>query len=581
MSTWRFRTFRRLWLTLSLLLCVLSLFVFIGFLRRGADMTGSAPRNLLPVRREQMSWTNLSPATLRGLESRLEVPFYIYDTPSVSELYNLCQSAARSILEGEWPPYLPKGMGDVNKKNYDEVYWLDQLANDSWRVADPDKALVFVIPVYPVLSLERACEGRSRKKTHKLAAEAVKEIVGMPYFRRNGGLDHIVMGIDWRFRYAGGIRDALGYEFATLAKNITWGRKLAERDLGHIGCAVTAPFTSSLTFLQKAYQPFEKETLLERQLIEPEDVFEDDKLSTSLNPPSKYDWFARDYLMFFQGQASLRRGYLYRRLGFKHLTGWDFVAEFCAEGECPRSSNVFVSSSTTHKHLLFLDVSGKEVKQALPDCPRKHEEREVSGVSLGKFERCRGLKRARSINEKNLALLRAATFLHRLANSKLNLCFRGDDVTSSRYVDGIRTRTLNVLITEAKDMFKYAIPFQCEIPWQKFTYVVDGSEYKQDPRKALVPILKEIYTDHAAVKEKLRLMDYYSRKILWDAPNSTTARSVLRAMTRQCLTTEIKADFLRRTSQITDIHSHPLFAKCPFSDRSARRENQTNTRLEG
>ncbi|CEM36029.1 unnamed protein product [Vitrella brassicaformis CCMP3155] len=435
-----------------------------------------------------MSWTNLSPATLRGLESRLEVPFYIYDTPSVSELYNLCQSAARSILEGEWPPYLPKGMGDVNKKNYgtnerkgclsclgvvaDEVYWLDQLANDSWRVADPDKALVFVIPVYPVLSLERACEGRSRKKTHKLAAEAVKEIVGMPYFRRNGGLDHIVMGIDWRFRYAGGIRDALGYEFATLAKNITWGRKLAERDLGHIGCAVTAPFTSSLTFLQKAYQPFEKETLLERQLIEPEDVFEDDKLSTSLNPPSKYDWFARDYLMFFQG--------------FKHLTGWDFVAEFCAEGE-------------------------------------------------------------------------------------------GDDVTSSRYVDGIRTRTLNVLITEAKDMFKYAIPFQCEIPWQKFTYVVDGSEYKQDPRKALVPILKEIYTDHAAVKEKLRLMDYYSRKILWDAPNSTTARSVLRAMTRQCLTTEIKADFLRRTSQITggnrsDHRASGMFLSCRHSQSSTVRE---------
>ncbi|CEM34877.1 unnamed protein product [Vitrella brassicaformis CCMP3155] len=393
---------------------------------------------------------NANFADLEALEPDVKVPFYIYQTPAMRKLYDGCQRTALSILDGRWPPHLPKGMGDVNRKNYDEVFWLDQLWNDSWRTFDPEDALVFVIPVYPVLSLEQACEG-DRNQTHALAEAAIMQL---PYFGRNEGLDHIVMGIDWRFTHTKNksIKRAFGRRFAALAKKISWGRKVAERGYGHIGCAVTSPFTSVLTFLQKGNQPFEKESLLERGLIDARDVFEDNCIHTARNPPSKHDWFARDYSMFFQGQTSFRRGYIYRRLAFQHLVGWNFTA-------------------------------------------------------------------------------------------------KGDDVTSSRYVDGFRSRTLNVLITEAEEMFKYAMPFQCEIPWRNFTFVIDGPLFKADPRKALTPILEEVYGDHAAIRERLRLMDYYSKKILWDAPGSTTARSVLRAMTRQCLTEKAKADFIRRTSK--------------------------------
>jgi len=411
---------------------------------------------------------NANFADLEALEPDVKVPFYIYQTPAMRKLYDGCQRTALSILDGRWPPHLPKGMGDVNRKNYDEVFWLDQLWNDSWRTFDPEDALVFVIPVYPVLSLEQACEG-DRNQTHALAEAAVREIMQLPYFGRNEGLDHIVMGIDWRFTHTKNksIKRAFGRRFAALAKKISWGRKVAERGYGHIGCAVTSPFTSVLTFLQKGNQPFEKESLLERGLIDARDVFEDNCIHTARNPPSKHDWFARDYSMFFQGQTSFRRGYIYRRLAFQHLVGWNFTAKSCLRQNitCRRNPNVFVSSSTNK--LLNLVGSDTQMQQLLPNCPRQANERllfddaSFGGHSqepgLGKFEGCRLQV---STKDANVAARRAATFLHRLANSKLNLCFRGDDVTSSRYVDGFRSRTLNVLITEAEEMFKYAMPFQ-------------------------------------------------------------------------------------------------------------------------
>ncbi|CEL97599.1 unnamed protein product [Vitrella brassicaformis CCMP3155] len=512
-------------------------------------------------------------ADLEALESQLEVPFYIYETPAVRELYDICQEAARGILNGTWPSHLPT----YNKKNIDEVYWLDQLWNDPWRVTDPEKALVFVIPVYPVLSLERACEGRSHKITHSLADKAVEEIQAMPYWGRNDGLDHIVMAVDYRFSF-GNIRGAFGGKFGDLAKNITWGRKLSERTKAQYACGVTAPFTSAMSFLQRAYRPFEKESLLERGLVDAADVFEDDRLHTAFNPPSKTDWFARDYLMFFQGQADNRGAYTYRRRGFEQLAGWHYTPESCPD--CPRSSNVFVSASNPQDYTV-LDADGNKKKERIPECPRRGRERRAFGVQLGKFERCRGLTPSTRKDQTDLSVFKAATFMHRLSNSKLNLCFRGDDVTSNRYTDGFWTRTLNLFITEVEPMFRLAVPFQCEIPWWNFTYAIDGKEYKEDPRKALTPILRELYEDPAAVRERLRLMEYYSRKVLWNAPGSTTARSVLRAMTRQCLSDDMKMAFIERTRQEgdpLDFRDHELFAPCRFPDKSAKREEQSKTK---
>jgi len=85
---------------------------------------------------------------LKALERHIEVPFYIYQTPSIRELYGMCQKTARNVLNGKWPASLPL----ADKKNVDEIYWLDQLWNDSWRTFDPDKALVYVLPIYPGLS---------------------------------------------------------------------------------------------------------------------------------------------------------------------------------------------------------------------------------------------------------------------------------------------------------------------------------------------------------------------------------------------------------------------------------------------
>jgi len=355
-------------------------------------------------------------------------------------------------------------------------------------------------------------------------------------------------------------------------------------DRGLFGCAVTIPHTSSMTALQPAYQPFEKESLLERGLIDAADVFEDDRLDVAFDPPSRLDWFARDYTMFFQGTVDGMRPF--RILALKQLAGWHHRPASCHD--CTPANNVFVSTT---------NVAGVERKGKMPDCPREQKklrvQRVVQRVEMGKFEGCR----APSDQKKRHPLYAEASFMHRLANSKVNLCFRGTDVTSSRNVDGFWTGTLNVLITEVEDMYKYAIAFQCEIPWRNFTYAIEGSAFKEDPRRALRPVLDELFLHPASIREKLRLMEYYSRKVLWNAPNSTAARSTLRAMTRQCLTDEMKMEWLQRT-HIEDgewsdlIHGmrcvcvgwmdaggdrygdHPLFSRCAFPDTSATREEQ-------
>ncbi|CEM34881.1 unnamed protein product [Vitrella brassicaformis CCMP3155] len=392
-------------------------------------------------------------ADLKALERDIEVPFYIYQTPSIRKLYDLCQESARSILEGRWSPHFPL----ENRKNTNEIYWLDQLWNDTWRTFDPDKALVYVLPIYPVLLYHRSCKEGNRKKIHALADKAVKEVTETPQWERNRGLDHILVLTDFEFKYPGRMDMVFGRAFSTIARNITQGRHLADNQRGLFGCAVTIPHTSSLTALQKAYQPFEKESLLKRGLIQPTDVFEDDRLALAFDPPSRHDWFQRDYTMFFQGRSGLA------------------------------------------------------------------------------------------------------------------------DVTSSRVADAFWARTLNVLINELDDVFRYGIPFQCEIPWRNFTYAIEGSVFEQDPRAALKPILDELYKDHRAVTKKLRLMDYYSKKILWNAPKSETARSVLRAMTRQCLTNEAKLDFIERTSKYgtaANVRDHPLFSECTFPDTSVKSDEQ-------
>ncbi|CEM27714.1 unnamed protein product [Vitrella brassicaformis CCMP3155] len=425
--------------------------------------------------------------------------------------------------------------------------------------------------LHTVLLYRKLCREKNSKTIHALAEQAAKEVrhvsvhgtscsviqvTETPQWERNGGLDHILVASDWRFRYPGHMEMVLGREFATFARRITQGRHLADNHRGLFGCAVTIPHTSSLTALQKAYQPFEKESLLERGLIKPTDVFEDDRLGSAFNPPSRHDWFERDYAMFFQGKVY--HGRPYRLLAFESLANWRYRPESCPD--CVTGKSVFVG--------LFR----RNFKTQFPFCPRRGRIIDPNGFKMGNFEQCQGVSYKRSHQ-----LFSASIFLHRLANSKLNLCFPGRDVTSSRVADAFWARTLNVLINELDGVFKYGIPFQCEIPWRNFTYAIEGSVFEQDPRKALQPVLDELYEDHRTVTEKLRLMDYYSKKILWNAPNSETARSVLRAMTRQCLTDKTKLDYIKRTSKdgtAANVRDHPLFFQCAFVDTSAKLEEQ-------
>jgi hypothetical protein len=111
------------------------------------------------------------------LVNRLQVPFYVYDDPVHNP--NLCYK------EGGYAKL------DLPRVGYwcTGTEWSVQAKAHPWRVVDPAKARIFVIPLDVCESF--ASKGKCDGKTHINRVDAIFEAVSQsPWYKRSGGRDH-------------------------------------------------------------------------------------------------------------------------------------------------------------------------------------------------------------------------------------------------------------------------------------------------------------------------------------------------------------------------------------------------------
>lgn len=172
--------------------------------------------------------------------SRVNV--YIYDNPALdhSKLIN----CYRRINNGV-PPWqdereeLAQNMGEI---------WLHRaLLIHPWRVIDPEKADVFFVPMYPILSFHlrgstgmNTCSGSTHEDRMTDAVEFLEE--KSLYFKRFGGADHVIVCSWWNCREAIAPvhRMILRRAVVAMQEGINWWT-----NWGCQGRNITVPYTAS------------------------------------------------------------------------------------------------------------------------------------------------------------------------------------------------------------------------------------------------------------------------------------------------------------------------------------------------
>ena len=110
-------------------------------------------------------------------EDELKVPFYIYESEKISELWERC--------------YLDK----LNKRS--GLIFVEQLRYHRWRTFDPEEAAIFVVPIvtmhHDILEEKYFCE-----EFQDLIHPIINEINQTKYYQKMLGRDHIMVDTWWR-----------------------------------------------------------------------------------------------------------------------------------------------------------------------------------------------------------------------------------------------------------------------------------------------------------------------------------------------------------------------------------------------
>jgi len=117
------------------------------------------------------------------LDNTEVVPFYVYDDPVHNP--DLCYE--RAGFPGGYVEM------DLPRKTYwcSGSEWAIQAKAHPWRVTDPAKARIFVIPLDLCESLATQAKGKCQGKTHIDRVNAIFEAVAQsPWYKRSGGRDH-------------------------------------------------------------------------------------------------------------------------------------------------------------------------------------------------------------------------------------------------------------------------------------------------------------------------------------------------------------------------------------------------------
>lgn len=129
-------------------------------------------------------------SALEGLRGRLELPFYLYDGPAFDDGYWFVP-CSRGL----------RGERYTEDQYSGEYFFLKQLRVHRWRTLHPERALLFVVPIYANAALQPSIKALSCNGTHyqALLDATAAAVAATPQYARHMGADHVLLCSSWRF----------------------------------------------------------------------------------------------------------------------------------------------------------------------------------------------------------------------------------------------------------------------------------------------------------------------------------------------------------------------------------------------
>jgi len=349
------------------------------------------------------------------LDNKEVIPFYVYDGPVHSP--DLCYERAG----------FPGGYVEMNipRLSYwcSGSEWAIQAKAHPWRVTDPAKARIFVIPLDVCESLATQKKGKCGGKTHIDRVNEIFDAVSQsPWFKRSGGKDHF-----WSIPHATLPPAMLGKKqwnpknwknafFPNppqndLVKNMTIGRylqyHLTLNDQERVG-----------------FKPQQRDWLREEErwgcttvmpIVTPRPLWSPDTHTFE-------DWEKRKHFLFFRGNNGMGGGCYMK--------------------------------------------NGQKARQKAVDYGDKHLSYYGKDTILN-----------------NTYADGTAAYYEEIQNSQYCLVFACDDPQTSRFLDSVAAGCIPVVINDA---WRVAVaPFKSQINYDRFTITVPESAWMGDPAAAI------------------------------------------------------------------------------------------------
>ena len=182
----------------------------------------------------------------------LDLPFYLYEGPDFDD--------------GRWFEPCSKGLrGErVEEDQYaGEHYFYAQLRSHRWRTRDPERALLFVVPLYANAALQPSVKGASCNGTHfqRLFDATAAAVAATAQYQRHLGADHVLVSNSWRAalrtKQAPWAKEQLSTAyFRHTFRNAIVGHMevVHKQDDGWWRCSVVSPYVANFDEAARAHE---------------------------------------------------------------------------------------------------------------------------------------------------------------------------------------------------------------------------------------------------------------------------------------------------------------------------------------
>ena len=182
----------------------------------------------------------------------MHLPFYLYE--------------GGAFDEGNW--FEPCGRGlrgeRVEEDQYaGEHYFYAQLRSHRWRTRDPERALLFVVPLYANAALQPSVKGASCNGTHfqRLFDATAAAVAATAQYQRHLGADHVLVSNSWRAalrtKQAPWAKEQLSTAyFRHTFRNAIVGHMevVHKQDDGWWRCSVVSPYVANFDEAARAHE---------------------------------------------------------------------------------------------------------------------------------------------------------------------------------------------------------------------------------------------------------------------------------------------------------------------------------------